>query len=206
MAPGSRLRQFGWIVVLAVCAAAFLALNFRVRAVVSEVRLAEREIIRLEKDKIILETEFQARANQQQLANWNAIEFGYLAPNASQFLEGERQLAALGLPRGVGAPAPIRVASALDEPDDGFFPAMISPITGQITGQKLGRSGQSRDANARAGASKTAANDGQQGLSLAQRLASADTVSMPNYSGAGLDTGSDSAPGAIPGAIKDTGE
>lgn len=132
-AAGSRLRQIGWLVVMATCLGLFFALSFRVHAVKSEVRLAEREIIALKNETLMLETEFQARANQRQLADWNAVEFGYEAPRADQYLEDERQLASLGLPPAPGAPAPIRVARA-----DTNMPAlanndrpMVSPLTGQ---------------------------------------------------------------------------
>jgi hypothetical protein len=130
---GSRLRQIGWLVVIATCLGLFLALSFRVHAVKSEVRLAERQIIALKNETLMLETEFQARANQRQLAEWNAVEFGYEAPRADQYLEGERQLASFGLPRAPGAPAPIRVARAdIDlSPDTGFDRPMVSPLTGQ---------------------------------------------------------------------------
>lgn len=110
MAAGSRIRQIGWALVLGCCAALLLALTFKVNAVKSDVRLVERRIIVAERDKMMLETEFQTRASQQQLADWNAVEFGYGAPRADQYLENERQLAALGTPRGLGAPQPIRVA------------------------------------------------------------------------------------------------
>ncbi|MCP5384349.1 MAG: hypothetical protein H6919_07165 [Sphingomonadaceae bacterium] len=134
IATGSRLRQIGWAVVLTVCLAGFVALTFRVNAVKSEVRLAERQIIALEREKMILETEFQARANQQQLADWNRIEFGYSAPAADQYLENERQLASLGVPRGVDAPDPIRVAKApVEQEEDGIL-AMVSPLTGKPAG------------------------------------------------------------------------
>ena len=105
IAAGSRLRQIGWVVILAICLAGFVALTFRVNAVKSEVRLAERRIIQLEREKLLLETEVETRANQQQLASWNALEFGYEAPRADQYLESERQLAALGTPRAIGAPS-----------------------------------------------------------------------------------------------------
>lgn len=133
-AAGSRLRQIGWLVVMAACLGLFLALSFRVHAVKSEVRLAERQIIALRNETIMLETEFQARANQRQLANWNAVEFGYEAPRADQYLENERQLASLGLPRSPDAPAPIRLARAdIDGPVDAVASdrPMISPLTGQ---------------------------------------------------------------------------
>lgn len=131
IAPGSRLRQLGWAVVLAACLVAFAALTFRVNAVKSQVRLAERQIVNLQRENLLLETEFQTRANQQQLADWNRVEFGYEAPRASQYLENERQLASLGTPRGFDAPNPIRVARAeVDAAREGA-PEMVSPIDGK---------------------------------------------------------------------------
>lgn len=110
MIAGSRIRQIGWAIVLSVCFGLLLALTFRVNAVKSDVRLTERRIIAVQRAKLMLETEFQTRASQQQLADWNTVEFGYGAPRADQYLESETQLAALGTPRGIDAPAPIRVA------------------------------------------------------------------------------------------------
>lgn len=131
MARGSRLRQIGWLFALTICLGCLIALTFRVNSVKSEVRLAERRIVQLEREKLLLETEFQSRANQQQLADWNAIDFGYKAPRADQYLASERQLASLGTPRGVGAPSPIRVARAPDAQTVDDRPAMISPLSGQ---------------------------------------------------------------------------
>lgn len=117
MVGGSRIRQIGWALVLGVCFALLLALTFKVNAVKSDVRLAERQIIAAQQAKLMLETEFETRASQQQLSDWNAVEFGYSAPRADQYLESERQLAALGTPRGVDAPAPVRVALNRPEPE-----------------------------------------------------------------------------------------
>ncbi len=125
-----RVRSIGWAFVLSVCFALTMALTFRVNAEKSQVRLAERQIIALKREKLFLETEFQTRANQQQLRALNDIEFGYAAPTAGQYLAGERQLAAFGKPAGAGAPAPIRVASAAAE-EIAPFPALVSPLTGQ---------------------------------------------------------------------------
>ncbi|RGP40036.1 hypothetical protein BPTFM16_00312 [Altererythrobacter insulae] len=130
---GSRMRQIGWLVVLAAVAALFFALSFQVHAVKSEVLLAERQIIRLEREAMMLETEFQARANQRQLSEWNAVEFGYVAARPDQYIENERELAALGELRGPAAPSPIRVAMA-DVAADGSTDAepreMVSPVSG----------------------------------------------------------------------------
>lgn len=131
IAAGSRLRQIGWAVVLTVCVAGFVLLTFRVNAVKSEVRLAEREIIALEREKALLEVEFESRASQQQLADWNRLEFGYGAPQADQYLENERQLASLSVPRSIDAPDPIRVAHAAVENEDEGIIAMVSPLTGK---------------------------------------------------------------------------
>lgn len=128
---GSRLRQIGWAVALAICIAAFVALTFKVNSVKSEVRLAERQIIGLQREKMLLETEFETRASQQQLAQWNAVEFGYQAPTADQYLENERQLARLGEPRRIDAPTPIRVARAPESGDSPAFPKLVSPLTGK---------------------------------------------------------------------------
>jgi hypothetical protein len=131
---GSRLRQMGWLVALAVCAALFLSLTFRVHAVNSEVLLAERQIIALKHETIMLETEFQTRASQRQLSEWNAVDFGYHAPRPDQYLSNERQLASLGSPAGPNAPSPIRVARA-DVPVEAAEPGeMRSPLTGRPVG------------------------------------------------------------------------
>lgn len=130
MMTGSRLRQIGWLAALIACFGLFLGLSFQVHAVKSEVLLAEREIISLKRQTVELETEFQTRASQRQLADWNAVEFGYQAPRADQYLENERQLASLGSPRSPTAPSPIRVARA--EPTDGAAERrMVSPLTGE---------------------------------------------------------------------------
>lgn len=136
MTQHSRIRRIGWFAALAVCTALYLMLHFKVHAVKSNVIRAERQIVSLEQQKLLLETEFETRANQLQLAAWNSVDFGYTAPTASQFLENERQLASFGSPRAPGAPEPIRVAGLTDgeEPE---FPAMVSPLTGKPVEQAL---------------------------------------------------------------------
>lgn len=135
----SQMRSLGWAAVLAVCVALFALLSVRVHAVKSEVLLAERQIIALKRESMLLETEFETRASQRQLVEWNAVEFGFAAPRADQFLEGERQLASLGQPRGPNAPQQIRLARV--EPADSAGSAsaagprqeaaMVSPLSGE---------------------------------------------------------------------------
>jgi len=136
-----RVHSIGWMTVLLVCGALSLALMLRVNAVKSEVASSEKRIVYLKRDIDFLQTEFQTRSNQQQLKELNEVEFGYEAPKAEQYIEGERQLAALGKPAGPSAPQPIRYASA-EVPADGAqstggsLLAMVSPVTGAAPSKK----------------------------------------------------------------------
>ena len=161
-----RLRTIGWALTRTVCLALTLALTFRVNAVKSQVRLAERQIVVMKQEQMFLETEFETRASQQQLRNWNEVEFGYQAPAAGQYLESERQLAAYGKPRAPDAPSPIRVAKA-EPAESGVFPAMVSPLTGTAMAAEV--------PHARAERPTTAAN-------LAERLAHVPGSRAPDAS------------------------
>lgn len=132
MMSSNQARSLGWAVVLVICAALVTILSFKVHAVKSEVLLAERQLIALERETLLLETEFQTRASQRQLAEWNNVEFGYEAPRARQFLDGERQLASLGQRLGPDAPAPIRLARAdtVEVANAAAEAPMHSPLSG----------------------------------------------------------------------------
>ena len=160
--PGSRLRHASWAAVLSGALGLFLALTFHVNAIKSEVRLAERRIVSLEREKLLLETEFESRSSQRQLAEWNAVEFGYVAPRSGQFLDDERQLASLGTPLRADAPAPVRVARAAPPvEDDNPLADWVSPLTGQPL------AAEPRDAPVAAARRATA----KSAASLAERLA-----------------------------------
>ena len=144
-----RMRSIGWAAVLLTCFAFTVVLTFKVNAVKSEVRLAERQILSVKQDKLLLETEFETRANQQQLRSLNQVEFGYQAPAAGQYLEGERQLAELGKERGADAPSPIRVAKA-DAPTGpaATLPEMVNPLTGKAMAAEPAKGGKSKPTTA----------------------------------------------------------
>ena len=63
MTPQSSLRRIGWLAALAACTALYLMLHLKVHAVRSEVVRAERQIVALEQEKLLLETEFETRAS-----------------------------------------------------------------------------------------------------------------------------------------------
>lgn len=143
-----HVRSIGWAFVLTVCFAVTMALTVRVNALKSEVRLAERQLVALKREKVFLETEIETRGNQQQLRALNDLEFGFQAPSAGQYLAGERQLAALGKPAAADAPAPVRVAAAVTDAEQLPFAAMVSPLTGKAMADeaKPGDAGKPVDA------------------------------------------------------------
>jgi len=130
MTQSARISRIGWLAALAICTALYLGLHFKVQSVASEVVRAEREIVALEKRNMLLETEFLSRSNQAQLAAWNRVDFGYVAPEADQFISAERQLAQFSQPRSADAPAPIRLASMTASEETPRFAELVSPLTG----------------------------------------------------------------------------
>ena len=148
MTTQSRIRRIGWLAALAICLALYGVLHFKVHSVQSDVVRAEREIVRLEQANLLLETEFLTRSSQVQLARWNSVDFGYVAPAASQFIGSERQLASLGSPRDLNAPDPIRLARLAVEEDVPDFPQLVSPLTGKPLDEELVRPAAEEDAPA----------------------------------------------------------
>jgi hypothetical protein len=126
-----RLQSIGWFTLLAICAVLTGSLVLRVNAVKSQVQISQRQIMALKRENEFLETEYETRANQQQLAMINDLNFGYKAPEAGQYLDSERQLAMLGKPRGADAPAPIEVASA-DDPKDGSLGNLVPNLASRL--------------------------------------------------------------------------
>lgn len=114
MTNRARLHSLLWTGAVALALAFALALTLQVKAVNSEIAETEKAILAAKQRIAVLETEFQTRARQQQLVRWNEVEFGYVAPKASQFLDGQAQLAMLGKPVDIIESAPIRMANAAE--------------------------------------------------------------------------------------------
>lgn len=131
MTPQARLRRIGWFTALFIFTALYGVLHFQVWTISSDVKMAERVIVNLEDGNSLLETEFQTRSRQVQLAAWNRVDFGYTAPAADQFIENERELSRFGGPRADNAPAPIRLAGQMSDEETPAFPTLVSPLTGR---------------------------------------------------------------------------
>ncbi len=116
-----RLKNLGWVALVFVVLISLYPLSLSVGALRSNLESTEREIVEVKEELRYLETEFATRASLQQLEQWNQLEYGYEAPTAGQFLDGERALANLGQGRDA-IKKPVRVAALTI---DGVDPAGI---------------------------------------------------------------------------------
>ncbi|MDZ7588770.1 MAG: hypothetical protein U5J78_06425 [Parasphingorhabdus sp.] len=91
-----RLENIGWLALVFCVAILLYPLSLSVATLRSDLSRIDRRIVATKQDIRYLETEFGARANLLQLERWNRMEYGYEAPRAAQYLDGERALANLG--------------------------------------------------------------------------------------------------------------
>ena len=109
-----RLEGIGWLALVFVVAILLYPLSLSVATLRSDLARTDARIVEVKKDIRYLETEFSARANLRQLEDWNKLEFGYVSPLASQYLDGERALANLG-GRDLRKPVQVAVISSMDD-------------------------------------------------------------------------------------------
>ncbi|VAV88384.1 hypothetical protein MNBD_ALPHA04-1073 [hydrothermal vent metagenome] len=102
-----RMEGIGWLALVFLVAILLYPLSLSVATLRSDLARTDDKIVKVKKEIRYLETEFSARANLRQLENWNKLEYGYVSPKASQYLDGERALANLG---GEDLRKPVKVA------------------------------------------------------------------------------------------------
>ncbi|WP_223181161.1 hypothetical protein [Sphingopyxis sp. LK2115] len=112
-----KLQGIGLVLLVLIFAMMLYPVSLKVAATRSELTRVEREIDRARANIRYLESELAVRASMRQLEQWNAEAFGYSAPDASQYLSSERQLASLDrLPRARGANEVAPVLMAMVSP------------------------------------------------------------------------------------------
>jgi hypothetical protein len=129
-----RLKTIGWIALIFIVAIALYPLSLSVATLRSDLTRTEREIQRTRAELRYLETEFATRASLTQLAMWNDLEYGYEAPSAAQYLDGERELANLD-DKERQLDKPVRVAAMTIKPQ--AEPAAIKPAELAAAAPKL---------------------------------------------------------------------
>jgi hypothetical protein len=113
---GRSFKSVVWVAMIG--AAALTCYMFSLRVAEERAGLAEldAQITRVEGSIRTLKTELGTRGRVQQLEHWASAEFGFTAPRASQYLDGEVTLARLELPADNEAEAPMRMAGAAPAP------------------------------------------------------------------------------------------
>ena len=112
-----KLQGIGLVLLVLIFAMMLYPVSLKVAATRSELTRIERDIVQARDNIRYLESELAVRASMRQLEQWNADTFGYSAPDASQYLENERQLASLDrLPRARGANEVAPVLMAMVSP------------------------------------------------------------------------------------------
>ncbi len=90
-----KLQSVGLVMLLTLFALITYPISLRVSATRAELHKVERDIAATRQQNRMLEGDIAVLANVRQLDRWNSEFFGYLAPNAEQYLPGERGLASL---------------------------------------------------------------------------------------------------------------
>ena len=112
-----KLQGIGLVLLVLIFAMMLYPVSLKVAATRSELARINHQIERTRDNIRYLESELAVRASMRQLEQWNADSFGYSAPDASQYLSSERQLASLdGLPRARGANEVAPVLMAMVSP------------------------------------------------------------------------------------------
>ncbi|MEM1131890.1 MAG: colicin transporter [Pseudomonadota bacterium] len=91
----NRLKNLGWLALVLIVAISLYPLSLSVASVRSDLSRTEAKIVAAKARLRYLETEFATRASMRQLELWNAVDYGYAAPEAAQYISGERELANL---------------------------------------------------------------------------------------------------------------
>jgi hypothetical protein len=103
MTAAYRLKGIGWFAVLVGVVLGFYVVSLRVAAERKKLDTLNARIVAAQRDIRALETEFDTRANFQQLERWNGDTLALVAPTAAQFVTDDAALAALD-PAGLGEP------------------------------------------------------------------------------------------------------
>jgi hypothetical protein len=132
MMAAYRLRGLGWLASCAGIVLGFYLVSLQVASERNKLEALNGRIRTAERDIRALETEFDTRANLQQLERWNGDILALSAPVAGQFVSDERRLASVsfGRPLVADGEGPVRTAALVVPamPALAAPPAAVDPI------------------------------------------------------------------------------
>lgn len=90
------IKNFGWFAIIFLVVILLYPLSLNVASLRGDLMKIDSNILTAQKEINYLQAELRARANLQQLEEWNDLLYGYQSPTAAQFANGEKALANLG--------------------------------------------------------------------------------------------------------------
>lgn len=90
------LKNFGWFAIIITVIMLLYPLSLNVASLRGDLVAIDKNILSTKKEINYLQAELKARANLQQLEEWNELLYGFKSPTAAQFANGEKALANLG--------------------------------------------------------------------------------------------------------------
>lgn len=90
------LKNFGWFAIIIMVVMLLYPLSLNVASLRGDLVAIDKDILSTKKEINYLQAEIKARANLQQLEEWNELLYGFKSPSAAQFADGEKALANLG--------------------------------------------------------------------------------------------------------------
>ncbi len=90
------LKNFGWFAILLLVVMLLYPMSLNVASLRGDLVAIDKDILSTKKEINYLQAEIKARANLQQLEEWNELLYGFKSPTADQFANGEKALANLG--------------------------------------------------------------------------------------------------------------
>lgn len=91
-----KLHGIGWVALVFLIAILLYPLSLQVASVHGKLTGTEAQITQTRREISYLQADLRTLANHSQLEEWNRVQYGYVAPDADQYLAGERALADLG--------------------------------------------------------------------------------------------------------------
>lgn len=107
-----NFKAVGWVAAVGVAALICYMFSLRVAAERAELDRLDRQIAQVQGSIQTLNTELGTRGRVQQLQHWASNDFGFQAPTAGQFVDGEVALARLDVRDEPAVEAPVQMASA----------------------------------------------------------------------------------------------
>lgn len=131
------LKNFGWFAIIIMVVMLLYPLSLNVASLRGDLVAIDKDILSTKKEINYLQAEIKARANLQQLEEWNELLYGFKSPSAAQFANGEKALANLGRKREDIKPVLVSVKdTSSGEAPAGVIGSPFAPLKPEVKPKK----------------------------------------------------------------------